>query len=98
MSQIDRRIQVNTIIENQLPEFVVADFENATELYERLLTDIERHKKDKEKEWDHTQWLWNFIEITCRPDFSSTQIGLHFLLMYALCLIVLSQGFVLILL
>ena len=31
MSQIDRRIQVNTIIENQLPEFVVTDFENATE-------------------------------------------------------------------
>ena len=31
MSQIDRRIQVNTIIENQLPEFVVSDFENATE-------------------------------------------------------------------
>ena len=31
MSQIDRRIQVNRIIENQLPEFVVTDFENATE-------------------------------------------------------------------
>ena len=28
MSQIDRRIQVNTIIENQLPEFVVSDFSN----------------------------------------------------------------------
>ena len=31
MSQIDKRIQVNTIIENQLPEFVVSDFPNATE-------------------------------------------------------------------
>ena len=31
MSQIDRRIQVNTIIENQLPEFVVSDFPKATE-------------------------------------------------------------------
>ena len=31
MSQIDRRINVNTIIENQLPEFVVTDFPNATE-------------------------------------------------------------------
>ena len=35
MSQIDRRIQVNTIIENQLPEFVVADFENATEFFKQ---------------------------------------------------------------
>ena len=31
MSQIDKRIQVNTIIENQLPEFLVTDFPNATE-------------------------------------------------------------------
>ncbi len=31
MSNIDKRIQVNTIIENQLPEFVVSDFPNATE-------------------------------------------------------------------
>ena len=31
MSNIDKRIQVNTMIENQLPEFVVADFPNATE-------------------------------------------------------------------
>ena len=31
MSHIDKRIQVNTIIENQLPEFVVSDFPNATE-------------------------------------------------------------------
>ena len=31
MSQIDKRIQVNTIIQNQLPEFVVSDFPNATE-------------------------------------------------------------------
>ena len=31
MSQIDKRIQVNTIIENQLPEFLVSDFPNATE-------------------------------------------------------------------
>ncbi|GIS09191.1 MAG: hypothetical protein CM15mP113_3210 [Pseudomonadota bacterium] len=26
MSSIDKRIKVNTIIENQLPEFVVTDF------------------------------------------------------------------------
>ena len=31
MSNIDRRIQVNTIIENQLPDFVVSDFPNASE-------------------------------------------------------------------
>ena len=31
MSQIDKRIKVNTIIENQLPEFVLADFPNAVE-------------------------------------------------------------------
>ena len=31
MSQFDKRIQVNQIIENQLPEFVVTDFPNATE-------------------------------------------------------------------
>ena len=31
MPHIDKRIQVNTIIENQLPEFVVSDFPNATE-------------------------------------------------------------------
>ena len=35
MSQIDRRIQVNTIIENQLPEFVVSDFPNATEFFKQ---------------------------------------------------------------
>ena len=35
MSQIDRRIQVNTIIENQLPEFVVSDFSNATEFFKQ---------------------------------------------------------------
>ncbi len=31
MSQIDKRISVNTIIENQLPEFLVSDFPNAAE-------------------------------------------------------------------
>ena len=31
MSQIDKRISVNTIIQNQLPSFLVADFPNATE-------------------------------------------------------------------
>ena len=31
MSQIDKRIKVNTIIENQLPEFLVTDFPNAAE-------------------------------------------------------------------
>jgi len=31
MSQIDKRIKVNTIIENQLPEFVLSDFPNVSE-------------------------------------------------------------------
>ena len=31
MSKIDKRVKVNTIIENQLPEFVVSDFPKATE-------------------------------------------------------------------
>ena len=31
MSQIDKRIKVNTIIENQLPEFVVTDFDKAVD-------------------------------------------------------------------
>ena len=31
MPHIDKRIQVNTIIENQLPEYVVSDFPNAAE-------------------------------------------------------------------
>ena len=31
MSSIDKRIKVNTIIENQLPEFVVTDFPKAAE-------------------------------------------------------------------
>ena len=35
MSHIDKRIQVNTIIENQLPEFVVSDFPNATEFFKQ---------------------------------------------------------------
>ena len=35
MSQIDKRIKVNTIIENQLPEFVVSDFPNAAEFFKQ---------------------------------------------------------------
>ena len=35
MSQFDRRISVNTIIENQLPEFILADFPNATEFFKQ---------------------------------------------------------------
>ena len=35
MSQIDKRIKVNTIIENQLPEFVVTDFPNAAEFFKQ---------------------------------------------------------------
>ena len=31
MSQIDKRIKVNSLIESQLPEFVVSDFPNFTE-------------------------------------------------------------------
>ena len=35
MSQIDKRIKVNTIIENQLPEFLTADFPNASEFFKQ---------------------------------------------------------------
>ena len=35
MSQFDKRISVNTIIENQLPEFILADFPNATEFFKQ---------------------------------------------------------------
>ena len=35
MSQIDKRIKVNTIIENQLPEFVVTDFPKAAEFFKQ---------------------------------------------------------------
>ena len=35
MSQIDKRIKVNTIIENQLPEFLVTDFPKATEFFKQ---------------------------------------------------------------
>tara|TARA_R100001480_G_scaffold10362_1_gene18894 strand:+ start:4688 stop:17521 length:12834 start_codon:yes stop_codon:yes gene_type:complete len=35
MSQIDKRIQVNTIIENQLPEYVLTDFPNAVEFFKQ---------------------------------------------------------------
>ena len=35
MSQIDKRIKVNTIIESQLPNFLVSDFPNATEFFKQ---------------------------------------------------------------
>ena len=35
MSQIDKRIKVNTIIENQLPEFVVSDFSKTAEFFKQ---------------------------------------------------------------
>ena len=35
MSQFDKRISVNTIIENQLPEFVLTDFPNAVEFFKQ---------------------------------------------------------------
>ena len=35
MSQIDKRIKVNTIIENQLPDFLLADFPNAVEFFKQ---------------------------------------------------------------
>ena len=35
MSQIDKRIKVNTIIENQLPEFVLSDFPNVSEFFKQ---------------------------------------------------------------
>ncbi|MEC8552789.1 MAG: hypothetical protein VXY93_20010, partial [Pseudomonadota bacterium] len=35
MSQFDKRIKVNTIIENQLPEFILADFPKASEFFKQ---------------------------------------------------------------
>ena len=35
MSQFDKRIKVNTVIENQLPEFLLADFPKATEFFKQ---------------------------------------------------------------
>ena len=35
MSQFDKRINVNTIIENQLPEFILADFPNAVDFFKQ---------------------------------------------------------------
>ena len=35
MSQIDKRIKVNRIIENQLPEFLITDFPKATEFFKQ---------------------------------------------------------------
>ena len=35
MSRIDKRIKVNTIIENQLPEFVLADFPKAVDFFQQ---------------------------------------------------------------
>jgi len=35
MSQIDKRIKVNTIIENQLPTFLLSDFPNAVEFFKQ---------------------------------------------------------------
>ena len=35
MSQIDKRIKVNKIIENQLPEFLITDFPKATEFFKQ---------------------------------------------------------------
>ena len=35
MPQFDKRVNVNTIIENQLPEFILADFPNATEFFKQ---------------------------------------------------------------
>ena len=35
MSQIDKRIKVNTIIENQLPTFMLSDFPNAVEFFKQ---------------------------------------------------------------
>ena len=32
---IDKRVQINKIIESQLPEFVRSDFENATEIFKQ---------------------------------------------------------------
>ena len=37
MSQFDKRINVNTIIENQLPEFILSDFPNATEFLSNII-------------------------------------------------------------
>ena len=35
MSRFDKRIKVNTIIENQLPEFILADFPKAVDFFQQ---------------------------------------------------------------
>ena len=41
MSQIDKRIQVNEIIDHQLPEFIRVDFPNAVELFKEYYNSLE---------------------------------------------------------
>ena len=41
MSQIDKRIQINKIVENQLPEFIRVDFPNAVELFKQYYNSLE---------------------------------------------------------
>ena len=38
MSQIDKRIKVNSVIENQLPEFATSDFPNAVEFLNNIIS------------------------------------------------------------
>ena len=38
MSQFDKRIKINTIIENHLPEYVTSDFPNAVEFLNNIIS------------------------------------------------------------
>ena len=40
MSNFNKRVQVNKIIESQLPEFITADFPKATELIKNVQNDL----------------------------------------------------------
>ena len=41
MSSINKRVQVNKIIESQLPEFITADFPKATEFFKQYFVSLE---------------------------------------------------------
>lgn len=41
MSQFEKRVQLNKIIESQLPEFLVADFPNAIEFFRQYYLSLE---------------------------------------------------------
>ena len=64
MSQIDKRIKVNTIIENQLPEFVVTDFPNATEFLKQYYISQEFQGGAQDLITNFDQYLSLFVMCT----------------------------------